>query len=81
MNTHALPATLRRQRAALQVEPIHATLEPVKAYAAQLAALKGTPFHVVTIPAGSAAHGMGYRFASVPDDELPHYLANGATLA
>ena len=73
--------TLKRQRAALQVEPIHAQSEPVRAYAKQIAELKGEPFSVVTIPEGSSAHRMGYRFVSIPDDELPHYLANGSTLA
>lgn len=73
--------TLKRQRAALQVEPIHAQAEPVRAYAKQIAELKGEPFSVVTVPDGSAAHRMGYRFVSIPSSEMPHYLANGATLA
>lgn len=76
-----MATTLKRQRAALQVEPIHAQAEPVRAYAKQIAELKGETFCVVTVPNGSAAHGMGYRFVSIPDSELPHYLANGATLA
>jgi hypothetical protein len=76
-----LTKSLKRQRAALQVEPIHAQAAPVRAYAKQIAELKGEPFSVVTIPDGSAAHRMGYRFVSIPDSELPHYLANGAKLA
>jgi hypothetical protein len=76
-----LTKSLKRQRAALQVAPIHAQAEPVRAYAKQIAELKGEPFSVVTIPAGAAAHRMGYRFVSIPDSELPHYLANGAALA
>jgi hypothetical protein len=36
---------------------------------------------VVTIPEGSRAHEIGYRFASIPDSELDYYLANGATRA
>jgi hypothetical protein len=76
-----LTKSLKRQRAALQVEPIHAQAEPVRAYAKQIAELKGEPFSVVTVPDGSAAHRMGYRFVSIPGSELPHYLANGATLA
>ena len=73
--------TLKRQRAVLQVEPIHAQVEPVRAYAKQIAELKGEPFSVVTVAEGSAAYGMGYRFASIPDRELPFFLANGAALA
>lgn len=73
--------TLKRQRAALQVEPIHSQAEPVRAYAKQIAEMKGEPFSVVTIPDGSTAHRMGYRFVSIPDSELAHYLAAGATLA
>lgn len=73
--------SLKRQRATLQVEPIHARAEPVRAYAKQIAELKGERFSVVTIPEGSSAHRMGYRFVSTPDSELPHYLANGAALA
>ena len=73
--------TLKRQREALQVEPIHAQVEPVRAYAKQIAARKGEPFSVVKIPAGSTAYGMGYRFASIPNSELPYYLESGAELA
>lgn len=76
-----LTKTLRKQRAAAAVEPIHATLPPVQAYVKYISKLKGETFHAVTIPAGSAAHGMGYRYVSIPADELAHYLANGATLA
>ena len=73
--------TLKKQRAALAVEPIHAQAEPVRAYARQIAELKGEAFSVVTIPEGSSAHRMGYRFVSIPDTELPYYLGNGAALA
>ena len=76
-----LTKTLKRQRAALQVEPVHASLAPVKAYAAQIGELKKEPFMVVTIPEGSAAHRMGYRFVSIPAAELPYYLERGAALA
>ena len=76
-----LTKTLKRQRAELLVDPIHATLAPVKAYAAQIGELKGEPFKVVTIPEGTAAHRMGYRFVSIPAAELPYYLERGATLA
>lgn len=75
-----LTKTLKRQRATLEVEPIHAQAKPVCAYAKQIEKIKGEPFSVVTIPEGSAAHRMGYRFVSIPDTELPHYLANGAAL-
>jgi hypothetical protein len=76
-----LHQTLKRQRATLQVEPIHAQADPVRAYAKQIAALKGEPFIVITIPEGSAAYRMGYRFASIPVSELDYYLANGSAPA
>lgn len=74
----ALTKTLRRQREVALVEPIHATLAPVLAYVKYISDLKGEPFHAVTIPEGSAAYNMGYRYVSIPGDELQHYLANGA---
>ena len=75
----ALAQTLRAQRASLVVDPIHAEYAPVSAYAKQIAAIKEAPFDVVTIPKGSAAYSMGYRFVSIPHTELDYYLANGAT--
>lgn len=74
----AITKTLKRQREALQVEPIHAQAAPVKAYAEQISERQREPHSVVTIPEGSAAHRMGYRFVSIPDDELPYFLENGA---
>ena len=65
----------------MNIEPIHAKRAPVVAYAQQLADFKGEPYSVVTIPEGSAAHRMGYRFVSIPNTELLHYLKNGATRA
>lgn len=79
-NDASLIEALRAQRSALQVEPIHAHADPVRAYAKQIAELKGEPFSVIKLPKGSAAYRMGYRFASIPDSELPYYLANGAVL-
>jgi hypothetical protein len=32
-------------------------------------------------PEGTAAYGMGFRFVSVPLDEVDYYCSNGATLA
>lgn len=77
----ALTSTLKQQRSSLVVEPIHATYAPVRAYADQVAALKGEPFDVVTIPEGSAAYCMGYRFVSVPRSETAYYVSNGAAIA
>jgi hypothetical protein len=68
----------QRQRAA---EAIHASVEPVRAYVAHISDLKGEPFYVVTIPQGTAAYQMGYRYVSVSGDELDDYLANGCSLA
>lgn len=81
MDYKHLAATLKKQRDVLLVEPIHATVEPVRAYATQIASTNGEPFSVVEIPEGSTAYGMGYRFASIPNTELDYYLANGARLA
>lgn len=81
MDHKQLTVTLKKQRDALLVEPIHATVEPVRAYAEQIAKVKGEPFSVVEIPEGTSAYGMGYRFVSIPNTELDHYLANGARLA
>ena len=63
------------------MQPMHAEVEPVKAYAVEVSTLKGEPQCVVTIPEGSAAHQMGYRFVSIPETELAFYLASGAALA
>ena len=76
-----LTKTLARQRAVAAVEPIHATLAPVLAYVQYISDLKGEPHRAVTIPEGSAAYGMGYRYVSVSIHELDYYCANGATLA
>lgn len=81
MNHQKLCATLKNQRSALLVEPLHKAVEPVRAYAKQIATLKGEPFSVIAIPEGSTAYIMGYRYASIPNTELEDYLANGATLA
>ena len=61
--------------------PAHAEIAPVRAYAALLSSTLNKPFAVVTIPHGSAAHAMGYRYVSIPKAEVTDYLANGATLA
>lgn len=74
-------APKNHRHSALSVELIHATSGPVFAYAKQLSELRGEPFNVVSIPEGSAAYRMGYRFTSVPESELAYYLANGAELA
>lgn len=81
MDHEKMKQTLNKQRETLIVEPIHATLEPVRAYAEQIAKKKGEPFSVVEVAEGSTAHRMGYRFASIPNTELEYYLANGARLA
>jgi hypothetical protein len=60
------------------MDAIHATLPPVLAYVGHISELTGKPHRAITIPAGSAAYSMGYRFVSIPLDELDHYLANGA---
>jgi len=63
------------------VEPIHANLPPVQAYVKYISDLTGAPHRAVTIPDGTAAYSMGYRFVSVPLSEVDYYVANGATLA
>lgn len=93
MNTHEVstpyPATLlldhpAREKIDLHHTDVRQTWErhtPLRAYARQIAKLKGEAFSVVTIPEGASAHRMGYRFVSIPDTELPYYLGNGAALA
>jgi hypothetical protein len=70
--------TIKAKKSATLVEPIHATIDPVRAYASEMSLFKGEPFSVIEIPNGSAAFALGYRFASVPDTELAYYLENGA---
>ena len=74
-----LTQTLNAQRATLQIEPIHKLVDPVRAYADHISANKGEPFDVVTIPKGSSAYQMGYRFVSIPRSELAYFIANGST--
>jgi hypothetical protein len=76
-----LTKTLKRQRATAAVEPIHANLPPVQAYVKYISDLTGVPHRAVTVPEGTAAHGMGFRFVSVSAHELDYYVENGATLA
>lgn len=63
----------------MQVEAIHATMPPVIRYAEFISDLKGNPHCVVTIPEGTAAYVMGYRFVSIALSELEDYIAGGAT--
>lgn len=65
--------TLRREPA-----PIHCDLAPVCHYAEDLAEQMGERRHVVQIPEGSAAFGMGFRYVSVEDQELGYYQRHGA---
>jgi hypothetical protein len=76
-----LTKTLKRQRLTAVVEPIHAYLQPVLNYVKYISDLTGAPHRAVTIPEGTAAYGMGFRFVSIPLDEIEYYIANGATLA
>ena len=76
-----LTKTLKRQRATAAVEPIHTDLQPVLAYVQYISDLTDAPHRAMTIPEGTAAYGMGYRFVSIPLDEVDYYCANGATLA
>lgn len=73
--------TVKRQRVEAAIDPIHAELEPVRRYAEWVSQLKKEPYLVVSVPEGTAAYGMGYRFVSIPESERGHYLANGAALA
>lgn len=76
-----LTRTLKAQRAVVVVEPIHAELAPVLAYIAHIAGITGKKHHAVTIPEGTTAHACGYRYVSIPGEELAYYLDNGASLA
>lgn len=59
-------------------EPCHATEAPVRAYCTELANLHQTPWHVVTVPEGSMAWSLGYRYASVSNADHQSYLDGGA---
>lgn len=45
-------------------------IDPVRAYAAQIAAYMGESYRIVTLPDGSTAYSMGYRYASIPQPNL-----------
>lgn len=80
MDHKRLISSLKQQRDTLVIEPIHATVEPVRAYAEQIARIKGEAFSVVALPEGATAHSMGYRFACIPTRDLEHFLPHGARL-
>ncbi len=80
MNHNRLITSLKQQRDTLVIEPIHATVEPVRAYAEQIARIKGELFSVVELPEGATAYSMGYRFACIPTSDLDHFLPGGARL-
>lgn len=61
-------------------DSIHAQVEPVKAYAQELANHHKAARHVISIPEGSRAYLMGYRYVSIDDEELQGYIAGGAEL-
>ena len=61
------------------ISPIHADLTPVRAYAKWISGLKEKHV-VVTIPSGSSAYNMGYRYASIAAKELDFHLKRGASL-
>lgn len=59
---------------------VHVEADPVRAYVAELGKITGKTHHVITIPAGSPAYEMGYRYTTCPADELDNYMEHGATL-
>lgn len=61
-------------------ETASASYPPVERYAAALTKLKKVQHHVMSIPKGSAAWWLGYRYVSVPADEVAFYQSKGATL-
>lgn len=61
-------------------EAASAAYPPVERYAAALTRLKGVKHHVMSIPKGSAAYQLGYRYVSVPAGELAYYQSKGAQL-
>ena len=58
--------------------PIHKSPKPVVLYASRISEVMGKPHCVVTIPEGSAAYNMGYRYCSIDESELADYEAGGA---
>jgi hypothetical protein len=80
MEREKITETLRMQRKVFRAEPIDADIEPVRAYAKGIAELTKEKFSVIELPVDSEAFALGFRFASIPDVELPDYLSSGATL-
>lgn len=66
-----------------QVYPasIHESQAHVELYAEQLHRDFGKDHVVISVPKGSAAYHMGYRWTTCPRAELPDYIAGGAKLA
>lgn len=69
-----------KERKMNPLHSIHANVAPVRTYAADLGKLTGKTHHIITIPAGSNAYEMGYRYTTCLDDELDYYVQHGATL-
>lgn len=61
-------------------DPLSAELAPVQRYAEHIHAVTGKTHIVITIPEGTQAHSMGYRFATCEESELPYYTERGATV-
>lgn len=70
----------RKKRAAVPEDGILRTLEHASAYAQRVADMSGKKQNVFRVPAGSAAHRMGYRFGTFGEDEADLYTVV-ATLA
>lgn len=64
----------------VMAQAISAEIAPVRRYCEMTAELLQKVYHVISIPPRTQAHNMGYRYVAIPDDELAHYVANGAEL-
>lgn len=72
---------LKKQVSEFTVHAIHKDEAPVSAYSQLVSLLRGEPHCVVTVPAGSSMHALGFRFLSVPVSKTEYYIANGSVVS
>lgn len=69
-----------KRKPSVSPDPMSAEVAPVQRYAEHIHAVTGKRHIVITIPEGTQAHSMGYRFATCEEGELSYYVERGATV-